>query len=109
MTCIPFARQRLGKCIPATHVYGTIGFLLLGNDSVNSFKRTNNNRSVVLFGSVLRPLLGSSQRANGLAGGNPNRYARNNRRVVFSVSGPCRESIGISVVEKIFGRGAQGT
>jgi hypothetical protein len=50
-----------------------------------------------------RPLLGSSQRANGLAEwrsrGNPNRHARNNRRAVFSVRGPCQTDIRVSVVQ----------
>jgi hypothetical protein len=44
--------------------------------------------------SVLRKLLRSSQRTNGLAGnrsrGNPKRHAHNNGRTVFSVRGPCR-------------------
>jgi hypothetical protein len=52
---------------------------------------------------MLKPLLGSSQRANGLAGqqshGNPNRHACNNRRAVFSVRGPCQEYIRVGVVQ----------
>jgi hypothetical protein len=75
VTHIPIARQRLSK-----HV-----------------QTNTNNTSGVLFGSVLRPLLGSSQRSNGLAGqrsrGNPKRHARNNRKAVFSVRGLCRRFI----------------
>jgi hypothetical protein len=35
VTCMPIARQRLGKHIPATHE-NTIGHLLLGNGQVNT-------------------------------------------------------------------------
>jgi hypothetical protein len=34
-TCIPIARQRLGKRIPATTVYATIGLLLSCNGAGN--------------------------------------------------------------------------
>jgi hypothetical protein len=35
ITCIPIARQQVGKYIPATHEQATIGRLLLSNDAVN--------------------------------------------------------------------------
>lgn len=37
VTCIHIARQRLGKCNPATHVHATIVSPLLGNGLVNCF------------------------------------------------------------------------
>jgi hypothetical protein len=36
VTCIPIARQRVGKHIPATHANAIIGRLLLGNGPVNT-------------------------------------------------------------------------
>jgi hypothetical protein len=36
VTCIPIARQRLGKHIPATNVHSKIGCPLLGNGVVNT-------------------------------------------------------------------------
>jgi hypothetical protein len=63
----------------------------------------DNTGAVFSMWFMLRRLLGSSQRANGLAGqrshGNPNRHARNNGRAVFSVHGPCREDIRVSIVQ----------
>jgi hypothetical protein len=48
--CIPVARQRLGKRIPAKHMHATIGSPLLGNDPVNTFplKRVTTIRSPLL-------------------------------------------------------------
>jgi hypothetical protein len=39
VTCIPIARQQVGKHIPATHEQATIGRLLLGNGAVNRLRQ----------------------------------------------------------------------
>jgi hypothetical protein len=36
VTCIPIARQRLGKHILATNKHATIGYPLLGNETVKT-------------------------------------------------------------------------
>jgi hypothetical protein len=46
--CIPIARQRVGKHIPATHAHATIGRLLLGNGAVNT--HFNNRRRCFPWG-----------------------------------------------------------
>jgi hypothetical protein len=37
--CIPIARQRVGKHIPATHENATIGCILLGNNALNRLRQ----------------------------------------------------------------------
>jgi hypothetical protein len=39
VTCIPIARQRVGRHIPAIHVHTRIGCLLLGKGAVNTLSR----------------------------------------------------------------------
>jgi hypothetical protein len=46
--CIPIARQRVAKHIPATHAHATIGRLLLGNGAVNT--AFNNRRRCFPWG-----------------------------------------------------------
>jgi hypothetical protein len=51
VTCIPIARQRVGKHIPATHVKATAWLVLLGNGAVNVLRNDrgsgiNNNETV---------------------------------------------------------------
>jgi hypothetical protein len=51
VTCIPIARQRVGKYISATHARATIGRLLLGNGAV---KKLFNNKRLFSAGSAPR-------------------------------------------------------
>jgi hypothetical protein len=56
VTCIPVARQWLGKWIPATHVHATIECPLLCNGSVNTFplKRVTIGSPLLSNGAVTK-------------------------------------------------------
>jgi hypothetical protein len=64
VTCIPIARQRVGKNIPAENTSGTMGRLLLGNVVVNT--HFNNRRLCFPWGPcklvIRRFRQGSSKR-----------------------------------------------